>query len=59
MADAMLRLTFKAGRRNNPMRKEMPMTRSEVKKVAWTLRLIGYGMLGGAVALLLLGVSRV
>jgi hypothetical protein len=41
------------------MRKEMPMTRSDVKKVAWTLRLIGYGMIGGATALLLLGASRV
>ncbi|HEX4585616.1 MAG TPA: hypothetical protein VH183_12365 [Burkholderiaceae bacterium] len=30
------------------------MTRTDVKKVAWTLRLIGYGMLFGAFALMLL-----
>jgi len=30
------------------------MTRAEVRKVAWTLRLIGYGMLSGAVAVMVL-----
>jgi len=31
------------------------MTRSDVRKVAWTLRLIGYGMLVGAAALMFVG----
>jgi len=30
-----------------------------VKKLAWTLRLVGYGLLGGAATLMLLGASRV
>jgi hypothetical protein len=37
----------------------MVMTRSDVKKLAWTLRLIGYGLIGGAATLMLLGASRV
>ncbi len=35
------------------------MTRSDVKNLAWTLRLIGYGLLGGAATLMLLGATRV
>ncbi len=35
------------------------MTRTDVRKLAWVLRLIGYGMLGGAATLMLLGASRV
>ncbi len=35
------------------------MTRSDVKKVAWTLRLIGYGLLAGAFALMAMGAQRV
>jgi len=31
------------------------MTRSDVKKVAWTLRLIGYGLLVGSLALVAMG----
>lgn len=42
-------------RRNNVMAKEMVMTRSDVKKLAWTLRLAGYGMLAGAAALMFVG----
>lgn len=34
------------------------MTRSDVKKLAWTLRVIGYGMLVGAVALMFLGTQH-
>jgi len=30
------------------------MTRSDVRKIAWTLRLVGYGLLMGAVALMFL-----
>jgi len=37
------------------MAKEMVMTRSDVKKLAWTLRLIGYSMLAGAAALMFVG----
>jgi hypothetical protein len=37
------------------MAKEMVMTRSDVKKLAWTLRLIGFGMLAGAAALVFVG----
>jgi hypothetical protein len=36
----------------------MVMTRSDVKKLAWTLRLIGFGLLGGAVTLMVLGAER-
>jgi len=35
------------------------MTRTDVRKLAWILRLIGLGMLGGAAALMLLGAGRV
>jgi len=35
------------------------MTRSDVRKIAWTLRLLGLGMLGGAFALMLVGAGRV
>ena len=34
------------------------MTRTDVRKLAWTLRLIGYGMLVGALALMFLGTAR-
>ena len=34
------------------------MTRTDVRKLAWTLRLIGYGMLVGALALMVLGTTR-
>ncbi len=34
------------------------MTRSDVKKLAWTLRLIGFAMLMGAAALMFLGTER-
>ncbi|HUD24069.1 MAG TPA: hypothetical protein VMQ45_00145 [Burkholderiaceae bacterium] len=34
------------------------MTRRDVKKLAWALRLVGYGLLGGAVALMFLGADR-
>ncbi len=34
------------------------MTRSDVKKLAWTLRLIGYGLLVGAAALMFLGTEH-
>jgi len=34
------------------------MTRTDVRKVAWTLRLIGYGMLVGAAALMFLGTQH-
>ena len=54
-----LGLPLKRDRRENSTRKGMLMTRSDVKKVAWTLRLIGYGLLGGAATLMLLGASRV
>ena len=54
----MLRPHAKQVRRNNGMAKEMAMTRSNVKKLAWTLRLIGYGMLAGAVALMFLGTQH-
>jgi hypothetical protein len=40
------------------MAKEIAMTRTDVKKLAWTLRLIGYGMLFGTVAMMLFGVQR-
>ena len=36
----------------------MVMTRSDVKKLAWTLRLIGYGLLGGALTLMALGAGH-
>jgi hypothetical protein len=35
--------------------KEIAMTRSDVKKLAWTLRLIGFGLLISAAALMFLG----
>jgi len=38
--------------------KEMAMSRSEVRKLAWTLRLIGYGLLIGAAALMVLGTQH-
>jgi hypothetical protein len=38
--------------------KEMAMSRSEVRKLAWTLRLIGYGLLVGAAALMVLGTQH-
>jgi hypothetical protein len=34
------------------------MTRSDVRTLAWTLRLIGIGMLGGAAALMMAGTGR-
>jgi len=34
------------------------MTRSDVKKLAWTLRLIGYGLLVSAGALMFLGTEH-
>lgn len=54
----MLRPLAKHVRRKNGMAKEMAMTRSNVKKLAWTLRLIGYGMLMGAAALMFLGTEH-
>ncbi len=42
-----------------PPEPEVAMTRSDVKKVAWTLRLIGYGLLAGAFALMAMGAQRV
>jgi hypothetical protein len=54
----MLRPPAKDLRRNNGMAKEMAMTRSDVKKLAWTLRLIGFGMLMGAAALMFLGTEH-
>jgi hypothetical protein len=54
----MLRPHAKHVRRDNGMAKEMAMTRSDVKKLAWSLRLIGYGMLVGAVALMFLGTQH-
>jgi hypothetical protein len=35
------------------------MTRTDVRKLAWTLRLIGACLLGGAFALMLAGAGRV
>jgi hypothetical protein len=35
------------------------MTRSDVRTLAWTLRLIGIGMLGGAAALMMAGTGHV
>jgi hypothetical protein len=37
---------------------EMAMTRSDVKKLAWTLRLVGYGLLMSAAALMFLGTQH-
>jgi drug/metabolite transporter (DMT)-like permease len=54
----MLGVPAKHVRRNNGMAKEITMTRSDVKKVAWTLRLIGCGMLVGTFLLTLLGSER-
>lgn len=34
------------------------MTRSDVRKLAWTLRLTGVGLLGGAFTLMLAGAGR-
>jgi hypothetical protein len=34
------------------------MTRTDVRKLAWTLRLIGYGMLAVTVALMLFATQR-
>jgi hypothetical protein len=34
------------------------MTRSDVRTLAWTLRLVGLGMLAGAAALVLAGAGR-
>jgi hypothetical protein len=34
------------------------MTRSDVRKLAWTLRLLGAGLLGGALMLMLAGAGR-
>jgi hypothetical protein len=41
---------------NNGVAKEMVMTRTDVRKLAWTLRLVGYGLLMGAAALMFIGV---
>ena len=54
----MLRPLAKPVRRNNGMAKEMAMTRSNVKKLAWTLRLIGFSMLMGAAALMFVGTGH-
>ena len=51
----MLRRLLKRPGRNNGPAKEMAMTRSDVRKLAWTLRLVGYGLLVGAAALMFLG----
>lgn len=40
---------------NNGGAKEMVMTRADVRKLAWTLRLVGYGLLMGAAALMFIG----
>jgi hypothetical protein len=40
------------------MAKEMAMTRSDVKKLAWTLRLIGCSLLVGAAALMFVGTQH-
>ena len=34
------------------------MTRTDVRKLAWTLRLIGYGMLVAALSLMVLGTQH-
>jgi len=34
------------------------MTRTDVRKLAWTLRLLGLGMLGGAAVLMLMSAGR-
>jgi hypothetical protein len=54
----MLRPPVKDPRGNNAMAKEMAMTRSDVRKIAWTLRLVGYGLLMGAAALTFLASSH-
>ena len=54
----MLRPPVKRARRNNVITKEMAMTRSDVKKLAWTLRLIGCGLLVGAAALMFAGTQH-
>src|ERR1700739_1477114 len=40
------------------MGKEMGMTRTDVRKLAWVLRLIGYGLLIGSAAMLCMGVQH-
>ena len=54
----MLRPPAKEVRRNNGTAKEMAMTRSDVKKLAWTLRLIGFGLLISAAALMFFGTQH-
>jgi biotin operon repressor len=49
----MLRGPAKRIRGNNVLAKEIAMTRTDVRKLAWTLRLIGYGMLAVTVSLML------
>jgi hypothetical protein len=49
----MLRGPAKRIRGNNVIAKEIAMTRTDVRKLAWTLRLIGYGMLTVTVGLML------
>jgi len=40
------------------MGKELGMSKTDVRKLAWVLRLIGYGMLIGSAAMLFLGVQH-
>ncbi len=54
----MLRAPVKRSRPKNARVKETDMTRTDVRKIAWTLRLIGYGMLVGAGALMFLGAQH-
>jgi hypothetical protein len=51
----MLRRPVKPFGGKNGGAKEMVMTRTDVRKLAWTLRLVGYGLLMGAAALMFLG----
>jgi hypothetical protein len=40
------------------MGKESGMSKTDVRKLAWVLRLVGYGMLIGSAAMLFLGVQH-
>lgn len=54
----MLGASPKADGRNNATSKEMVMTRTDVRKIAWTLRLIGYGLLASAAAVMVMGAAH-
>ena len=55
----MLDATPKVGGRNNLIAKGDVMTRSDVRKLAWTLRLIGYGLLASAATVMFMGAARI